>query len=419
MGCDSSARRDRAVTLEQIDLALAEWQGKLNLASTNLLELDDLFTYKRLRWTAGKSLAGVTKDKVVPALAAMDQLWQSLALLTDTVNRAQALRKSASRLWASERSGREIEQILTGPSILMPAAPTPLAQRELLSTADSTLSLTPKQLLSTMMGAFDAAKSTILAVDAAWNRLEPLLADAEREATSLQALAEGLGEPPPPDLASGRQKIEGLRARVATDPLGVQTDFAAELSPPLARARAWLDDLARQRDRVRADQTRARGLLQDLTAVTQKWAAAYEECRQKVVAAQEAVPPPDTVQITDLGAWLATLDAALGQGHWKAARIGLDRWLLTAEADLAAARAALASNQAPLEKRAELRGCLASLRVKAQAYAARGIALAPALGAVADQADRLLASRPTPLEEAARLVADYETRLAGMIKGLR
>ena len=68
-------------------------------------------------------------------------------------------------------------------------------------------------------------------------------------------------------------------------------------------------------------------------------------------------------------------------------------------------------------KRAELRGCLASLRVKAQAYAARGIA--PALGAVADQADRLLASRPTPLEEAARLVADYETRLAGMIKGMR
>ena len=143
MGCDSSARRDWAVTLEQIDLALAEWQGKLNLASTNLLELDDLFTCKRLRGTAGNSLAGVTKDKVVPALAAMDQLWQSLVLLTDTVNRAQALRKSVSRLWASERSGREIEQILTGPSILMPAAPAPLAQREMLSTADSTLFLTP------------------------------------------------------------------------------------------------------------------------------------------------------------------------------------------------------------------------------------------------------------------------------------
>ena len=101
------------MTLEQIDAALAEWQGKLNLASANLLELDDLFTYKRLRGTAGDALAGVTKEKVVPALAAMDQLWQSLALLNDTLSRAQALRKSASRLWASERAGREIEQILT------------------------------------------------------------------------------------------------------------------------------------------------------------------------------------------------------------------------------------------------------------------------------------------------------------------
>ena len=124
-----------AVTLEQTDAALAEWQGKLNLASANLLELDDLFTYKRLRGTAGDALVGVTRDRVLPALAAMDQLWQSLALLTDTIGRAQALRKSASRLWATERSAREIEEILTGPSVLMPAAPAPLAQRELLSTS--------------------------------------------------------------------------------------------------------------------------------------------------------------------------------------------------------------------------------------------------------------------------------------------
>ena len=407
------------MTLEQIDAALVEWQGKLNLASANLLELDDLFTYKRLRGASGDALVGVTRERVAPALAAMDQLWQSLALLTDAISRAQALRKSASRLWATERSGREIEQILTGPSVLMPAPPAPLAQRALLSTADSTLSITPSQLLSTMMGAFDAAKNTILAVDAAWNRLEPLLAAAEREADALQALAEGLGEPAPPDLATGRQKIAGLSARIATDPLGVQTDFAAELSPLLARARAWLDDLARQRRQVGADQIRAHALLQALTTATQDCAAAYEECRQKAAAASGPVPPPDSAQAADLAAWLTTLDAALAQGHWKAARIGLDRWLLTAEADLAAARAGLASNRAALEKRAELRGCLSSLRVKAQAYAGRGIALDPTLTAVADQAERLLSSRPTPLEEAASLVSDYEARLARALKGGR
>ena len=199
----------------------------------------------------------------------------------------------------------------------------------------------------------------------------------------------------------------------------MQTDFAAELSPLLMRARAWLDDLARQRAEVGTNQTRAHSLLQALSAVTQDCAAAYEECREKAASASGPVPPPDAAQAADLAAWLATLDAALGQGHWKAARIGLDRWLLTAEADLAAARAALASNRAALEKRAELRGCLASLRVKAQSYAARGVALDPALAAVADQADRLLSSRPTPLEEAARLVSDYEARLTRALRAGR
>ena len=129
--------------------------------------------------------------------------------------------------------------------------------------------------------------------------------------------------------------------------------------------------------------------------------------------------PPDAAQAADLGAWLLTLDSALAAGRWKAARIGLDRWLLAAETDLAAARAALASSLSPLEKRAELRGCLASLRVKAQAYASRGVALDPALAAVADEADRLLSSHPAPLAEAAGLVADYEARLARALKAGR
>jgi len=201
------------VTLEQIDAAPSEWENKLNHASANLLELDDLFAYKRLRGAAGDALMGITKDKVRPALAAMDHLWQSLSLLTDTLSRAQALRKSASRLRPSERALREIELILTAPSVSIPAAPAPPAQRALLSTADSTISITPQQLLSTMVGAFDAAKSTILAVDAAWNRLGPLLTDAEREAASLQALSEGMGEPTPRDLAAGRHKIDALCAR--------------------------------------------------------------------------------------------------------------------------------------------------------------------------------------------------------------
>ena len=63
------------MTLNQIDVALALWQTELDLAGANCLELDDLFTCKRLKGSAGNTLAGITRDKIVPTLAAMDHLW--------------------------------------------------------------------------------------------------------------------------------------------------------------------------------------------------------------------------------------------------------------------------------------------------------------------------------------------------------
>ena len=41
------------MTLDLIDKALADWQTKLTLASNNLLELDDLYAYKRLCGNVG------------------------------------------------------------------------------------------------------------------------------------------------------------------------------------------------------------------------------------------------------------------------------------------------------------------------------------------------------------------------------
>ena len=407
------------MTLEQIDAALAEWQGKLNLASSNMMELDDLFTCKRLKGDGTlppATLAGVTRDRAQPALAALDELWQSLASLTDTIHRAGSLRQSVSRLWPSDHTLREIERLLLGPSIALPAVQAPLAQRGLLSQAETAVSITPERLLAGMTPAFTKARETILAIDAAWNRLEPLLIAADGEAARLEEQAAALGEIPPQDLLAARRKIDFLRTRVATDPLGVHADFEAEMAPLLARARAWLDELARQRDAVWADLTRARGLLQALADLNRQCAKAHARCQASVVTAKTPPAPLPAASVSDLAAWLDSLDAALGQGKWRPVRIGLDRWLQTAQADLTAEKASLAANTAPVEACDELRGCLASLRVKATRSAARGLAPDPALDALADQADRLLKCRPTPLAEAAPLVSQYEARLAWALK---
>ena len=82
------------ITLEQIDRELAEWQARLSLASANLLELDDMPTYKRLQGDldAPPVLLGATQARVVPTLGAVARLWRYLQLL---LTRAKTSKVSA------------------------------------------------------------------------------------------------------------------------------------------------------------------------------------------------------------------------------------------------------------------------------------------------------------------------------------
>jgi hypothetical protein len=67
-------------------------------------------------------------------------------------------------------------------------------------------------------------------------------------------------------------------------------------------------------------------------------------------------------------------------------------------------------NNAPLELRRELRGRLTALRAKAHA---RGAAEDSRLVDLAQRAMTALYAKPTPIDEASRLVQQYEARLNG------
>ena len=89
--------------------------------------------------------------------------------------------------------------------------------------------------------------------------------------------------------------------------------------------------------------------------------------------------------------------------------MGLDHWLQTTSQYIEAERAACSANRAPIELRAELKGRLSALKVKAQA---RGMAQDAELSALAYQAENLLRERPTPTVRAAQIVSEYEARVA-------
>ena len=401
------------MTLDEADAQLADWQARLALAGSNLIELDDLFTYKRLRGEIGEAppvLVGITAKRVIPALAAVQDMWQYLQLLQDLLRRALELRKGV-RLWTQERVLNEIDQMLTGPSLSLQTTQKPLALRGLLSTTSQTETVTPNDLMQFMMRAFEMAKDTILEVDGAWKRLEPTLSEFESQLTTLSASAVALGSDAEAELAPLRSKLKALYARVVTDPLGVNSDLAREFLPGLDQVRARLDQVAARRSEALTLKDRADALLDELKETNRRCADALVECRGKIAAPNGLRAPLPDSALEDLQSWLLTLVQTLHQGNWQAALVGLNRWLESGRNYLAAERATLAANSAPVDSLAELRGRLSSLRAKTRVYAQRGAPADPALESLATETERLLSLHPAPLAEAQAAFNAYEKRL--------
>ncbi|MBV8314024.1 MAG: hypothetical protein JOZ53_03730 [Planctomycetaceae bacterium] len=393
------------MNLEQIDAMLADLRARSGRIGDDLLELTQAITYQRLVGEGGwpkVALAGATEVRVAPALVTLSDLWELSALLNQVLARATALRNSVSWILPSHKTLDEIEQLLCGPSIELPPDRRGLA-------APTARSLSPGELLEVMARSFRLAREAVLAVDAAWDRLLPALANFEDEAAAIQGLADALKEPAPAELAEARRKILSLREAVEHDPLAAVAR-GEEIASLLKAARARLDDLARDRDRAGAMVAEARQLLDSLEEAHRRARQAHADREAKVQADAPAVfpRPLDDGQVAALGPWLEKLDASVREGQWKPALVGLARWTAIVRQYLADEEATREANDAPLRARRDLRGLLDALKAKARSNSrAEDIEL----DALAQEAWRLLHSRPTPLAEARRLVAEYQARL--------
>lgn len=406
--------RGSSVTLEQIDRELVDWQNRLASATQNLIDLDDVPAYRRLRGEPGLpslALAGVTAAKAPQALAALGRIWQSLQILNEVVNRAVEQRKALPRFWTSDSSLQQIADLLHGASVPLAPEQTPLEQRDLFGAAEKSRFTSPEKLLLEMSQTFLQARDVIVAIDGAWNRLTPALEFADREAAQLEQIATTLGENESPELTTLRARIAQLRTRVETDPLGTDADLGRDIAPLLQRVRGYLQEQANQIAHLRSGLTQARTILEEMTDLEAQALQTWEACRSRVVHPAGLCAPPDAGALAEMRSWLETLEMAVQQGRWKPVPVGLGRWLERAEAFRVSAQTALEAARAPLETLAELRGRLSSLRAKAQSFHARGQNLDPALPSLAEQAEHLLKQTPAEVDRAGGLVAEYERRL--------
>ncbi len=401
------------MTLTEIDQALEDWRGRIATATENLLALEDLPVVQRAQGGPGRApLTGVTAAKVGPALALLPQLFQDIGLLTDAVDRAEALRRPLTPFWRPERALDQIEALLTGPAVALPSVQTPFAQRGLLSAPETAQAITLAALLALMSRTFADVKASLLEAQDAWTRLETSLAAAQEKAALLERMAAPLGETDAPDLVRLRAHLAALARQIASDPLGVPTAPGWDGAALLRQAWERLEGAAASREKTETLRAEAETLMTRWGEARRRHESVHDQCR-----AHLADPPPDVPdRLPEMRRWLATLEDACAQRRWQAASVGLEHWRATAQECLDREAAAAETCEARLETRAGLPGRLAALRAKA---GARSLAADGGLAALGREADALLGRHPLPLAQADAAVTAYADRLNALLKERR
>ncbi|MGI4791335.1 MAG: hypothetical protein ACRYFS_21110 [Janthinobacterium lividum] len=398
------------MTLTEIDQALEDWQAKIAAATENLLMLEDLPVVHRLQPQSGDKpplLTGLTASKVQPALALLPQLFQSISLMTEVIDRAAALRRPLTVFWRPERTLNQIEELLLGPSITFPSEQTPFARRSLLSASEQVPAITLSTLLARMSQSFEDAKTILLETETAWARGETALLAVRDKVDVLDQMAAALGETDAPDLVTIRAQLKQWTLLFATDPLGLEAGWDGAAA--LRQAHERLEKIGGMRDRAETLRNEASAVMTEWDKIAGKAESARAECARRIAGSL----PRRIDRLPEMQRWLTTLEEACARRHWQAAEIGLGHWLQAGRTGLEEEKQAARTCASWLESSYELPGRLSALRAKAAAHALESN---PDLSRLGQEADRILSQKPLTLVQAETAVSAYMDRLNALLK---
>lgn len=365
-------------TLEAVDAELARWRARLAAASRNVSELSELPAFLAARRAAAGS--GRMAAEARSLAATMDELWQGVLLIGAALDRAEAARRGASRLWGGEAAAADALAILTGPSITVELADSPVLHRGLLTGAREGAAVSPDTLLTAMMAAFDSARARVSGIAEAAERAEALHAALAAQAAALPGpWAAQVAQAVQPDPLDRLEALEALRPVIAA---------AGQAQSGIAAARTALAAL-----RVQVD------------AAAQAAAA----CRAATTA---PLPALDPAALTELAAWLDRIGQTLAAGRVQACGIGLANWRALHDGTAVAAKALAAAAAGALARRDELRARLGLLRAKRRAHQAAAPGQDAALAPPDAAAEAALAVVPCDLDAAAAALRAYQAALA-------
>jgi hypothetical protein len=378
-------------TPDRVTAVLAERDA----IQANLLELDGSYAKQVLE---GAALTGQTRQRWDVASAELAGLWEAYLAYSGVIDQVAAL---AAVRRPGKKELAELAELLTGPCVVMPGPPVPLARRDLAGTGRPPVTLATA--VGTMRRSFAGVTEVISAVEAVWTAANPPLDEVAAMLERLRPLAPGLGPEIAVPFADAETVLAAQRAAANTDPLALWDGSRADVTAATAlRMRVLaLGPRVEELDRLRRQaRTRIDALAVAVAAARaerQETLAAWHEAASKVTPVPPlppviAAPPPGLDELADAAEWsrlAAELDCA-------------EAALATAAAATADFRRAIV---AAAESRDELRGLLRAYKAKC---ARLGAAEDEALAASYERALGLLWTAPCDLVQAEAAVAQYQ-----------
>lgn len=413
---------DAKTAAKDAEALLGAWEEKLRVAETNMREMRMLGAYKLFTGNPRPNFTGRTANELVPAMAALEELWLNFSLLSENLRQARTIFDSLPSS-ASAQAPRlaEIKELLSGASIQLPTIQTPLEQRGLTTPAEIKQAITPERLLEILLKAFETAVKVIAPVDRILESHYQVMAETQQRIDGLAERITASGGNPTL-LAQLNKDVAKASADLDKDPLGSEEAFSRTIPALLAQAEAQVAAeeaaaAARKaeedalRSRLGASLTWAQAELQALVALERAVDVKRDETIDRIAAPAHLPRNPELLK--RLEPQLQKLSANFSKGLLNPVDVGLGNWKLIAAQFRSLEEAALKQYTDQLDERMEIRGIFETAQVRAAKY---GLVEHEQLVELAKQAKSLL-WRPTltPLAEARQVVEQYRGVLAPLI----
>jgi chromosome segregation ATPase len=386
------------LTREQAEAAVSAAVAERDTIRASLLELDRSLGKQLL---AAPNAIGDTRRRWNGAAVDLTMLWEVFEAYSATVDRAAAIHARAHR---GGDGLAEVTAVLTGPSVRLAAASSPVTSRNLTGTADTWLTLAAA--VQDMRSIFDSVADVVLAAEDVWTDAADRLRQADADLAEAKRRADGFAdEELTRMLATAEADLGRLRGVLNSDPMALsQRDHLdaarlERLQQQTGAISARASELARLHDGAGRQIAAATAAVADARDAWQEAAAVQERAAARIAAA--LAPLPDTGRLADRVAALGELSAA---GRWT--RLASELADLERQAASAQRQCRTAQQEAAalLDRRDELRGLLDGYRARAARFGTSN----PDLRARYDEARELLWTRPCDLAVSAAAVTAYQ-----------